>query len=430
MATFKARADRIYWDTLVDVTRSGWLCRSLNTDRTAAVVFRGGLGLFTEYTERNEAKLYEKLSKLIKGRMEQIYGNSPRALRDTHAKSHAAVRAQVEIFDIDEDTIRRSLAERTELSPSLIQGIAIKQGLFARPQRYPAWLRFANGQGSVQHDRKSDTRSMSVKIIGVEGKRLPESYQSNVQDIITQNGNVFLISTIANYFRFLRAAFRSKLLMLLWLIFHPRQFRALRRMTKLAPKSLLTERYWSGSAFALGLSKTAGKFCPEIASVTYPAVVKFVFTPCMPEEPFNNLPQQKIDLPNGLIPENYYREELIEKLARPDAKYCWNIGIQFQTNEDMSIDDITVPWCEEQSPFFTVGRMTVEHQVIHFEKQFDFCENLTYSPWNGLEVHRPVGALNRLRRLVYPLVKSFRLKKRGVEVKEMTGDESPDSSSA
>ena len=381
--------------------------------------------MFTEHTERNEAKLYQKLSELIKGRLEKLYGKSPRVLRDTHAKSHAAVKAHLEIFDIDEDAIKRGLAERTELSQLLIQGIAIKQGLFAKPKRYPVWLRFANGRGSVNPDSKPDTRSMSVKIIGVEGERLPESYQSNVQDILTQNGDIFMIRTIANYLGFLRAAFKSNLLMLLWLILHIRQFRALQGITKLNPQSLLTECYWSGSAFSLGLSSTARKFCPGDASVTYPAVVKYIFTPCLPEEPYTNLQRQKIDLPKRLIGENYYREDLIKRLARPDAKFCWNVGIQFQTTEKMSIDDVTIPWPEQQSPYFTVGRLTVEHQVIDFAKQFDFCENLTYSPWNGLKVHRPVGALNRLRRHVYPLVASYRLSKRGARIVEMTGDETP-----
>jgi len=30
--------------------------------------------------------------------------------------------------------------------------------------------------------------------------------------------------------------------------------------------------------------------------------------------------------------------------------------------------------------------MTVEYHDIDFDKQFDFCENLPYSLWNGLEV--------------------------------------------
>jgi hypothetical protein len=382
--------------------------------------------LFTEYTEPNEVKNYDALSDLIKARMEQLYSVSSRALRDTHAKSHAAVKAHLEIFDIDEAAIKQELAKRTALSESRIQGMSIRQGLFAKPGRYPVWLRFANGRGSVNPDSESDTRSMSVKIIGVEGNRLKESHESKTQDIITQNGEVFFIKTIANYNSFLSAAFKSKLLMLLWLMFHLRQWLALKRITNLAPKSLLTERYWSGSAYSLGRSSDSGGRCPNVASVTYPAVVKYAFTPVTADELHTELPRQPVGLSKGSIPENYYRDELIERLARQDAKYCWNLGIQFQTDTEMSIDNVTIPWSEQQSPFFTVGRLTVEQQAIDFEKQYDFCENLTFAPWNGLEVHRPVGALNRLRRIIYPLVASYRHQKRGVKYEEPTGAETFD----
>lgn len=380
--------------------------------------------MFTEYTEHNEKQLYEETLKVVKTQEEKIYGNAKRALRDTHAKSHAAVKAHLEVLDFDEDAIKQGLAERTKLPDTLIEQISVKQGIFSKPGRYPVWLRFANGRPNVKPDRVPDTRAMSVKIINVEGDRLPDTYQDNVQDIITQNGSIFFISNIAYYLSFLKAAYKLPLFTLLWLIFHLRQFFALKRITGFAPKSLLTERYWSGSAYALGLPKTEG-VCPDVASATYPAVIKYAFTPCMPEEPFLDKPREKIDLPKSQIPENYYREDLIERLARPDAKYCWNVGIQFQTTPEMSIDDIIVDWPEKESPFFTVARLVVEHQDIDFEKQYNFVEDLTYSPWNGLQVHRPVGALNRLRHHVYPLIAAYRLKKRGVKIDVMTGNENP-----
>ena len=125
--------------------------------------------MFTEYTERNEAELYSELTDLMSARMDQLYGRSDRALRDTHAKSHASVKAHLEIFDINEAAIKRTLAERTSLPARLINGISIRQGLFSRPGRFPVWLRFANGRPDVNPDSTSDTRSMSVKIIGVDG---------------------------------------------------------------------------------------------------------------------------------------------------------------------------------------------------------------------------------------------------------------------
>ena len=86
----------------------------------------------------------------------------------------------------------------------------------------------------------------------------------------------------------------------------------------------------------------------------------------------------------------------------------------------MSIDDVTIPWSEKKSPFLTVGRLTVKHQVIDFAEQEDFAENLRFAPWNGLAVHRPVGALNRLRSVVYPIVAEYRHQKRGIEYQEPT----------
>ena len=91
-----------------------------------------------------------------------------------------------------------------------------------------------------------------------------------------------------------------------------------------------------------------------------------------------------------------------------------------------SRNDYCIWSIRNESPFFTVGRLTVEHQVLDFKKQFDFCENLTFAPWNGLSAHRPVGALNRLRKLVYPLVAAYRHNKIGDDYREPTNLEMND----
>jgi hypothetical protein len=166
-------------------------------------------------------------------------------------------------------------------------------------------------------------------------------------------------------------------------------------------------------------------------------VIKYAFTPVSSQPPHNRIPlQSRPGIPKlpfsdrakalGLDPsqpDNYYRDDLIQSLAKPNAQYCWDFGIQFQTSPKMSIDDTTITWKESESPFFTVGRLTVKHQIINFEKQYDFCENLRFSPWNGLAVHRPVGCINRLRGVVYPVVASYRHQKRGLVFQEPTGNE-------
>lgn len=394
--------------------------------------------LFTEYPEQDELKYYENLVEQAKIRMDNLYKDEERALRDTHAKSHAAVKGTLEIFDINEEAIKRKLSQRASLTSSQLNAISIKQGLLSLPKQYPVWLRFANGGFTVKNDYEPDTRSMAVKVIGVEGERLGQSYDSKTQDIIVHNSEFFFVKSIKDYNGFFSAVVESKEATKKWLYQHPRQFLALLKGTSSTPKSLLTQRYWSSSASALGLKPDFDASQTSIVPVEYPAVIKYAFTPVSPNPPHDQIPfQSRPGIPKlpfsdrakslGLDPnqpDNYYRNDIIEALAKPDAQYCWDFGIQFQTSPKMSIDDTTITWKEKEAPFFTVGRLTVNHQIIDFEKQFDFCENLRFSPWNGLAVHRPVGSINRLRGVVYPVVASYRSQKRGLVYQEPTGNES------
>ncbi|MFB2983190.1 catalase [Microseira sp. BLCC-F43] len=389
--------------------------------------------LFTEYPEQDERKYYDLLLEQVKKRMDNLYKDSERALRDTHTKTHAGVKATLEIFDIDEDGIKGELSKKTSLTASQLNAISTKQGLLAKPKQYPVWLRFANGRTKVENDYVSDTRSMAVKVMGVEGERLGQSHESNTQDFIVQNAEIFFIKTIRDFYGFFSALAKWEPSVLLWMLLHPKQFSALKTITSRNPKSLLAERYWSGSASALGLNPDFDASQSGVVPVAYPAVVKYAFTPVASIAPHSRLAiesrpesdrsRAKAIAKSGTQPDNYYRDELIAALAKPDAHYCWDFGIQFQTNPTMSIDDATIVWQESESPFFTVGRLTVKHQIIDFDKQFDFIENLRFSPWNGLAVHRPVGALNRLRSFVYPVVASYRHQKRDLVYQEPTGDE-------
>lgn len=393
--------------------------------------------LFTEYPEQDELEYYDRLAEQAKMRMDNLYKDKERALRDTHTKSHAAVKGILEIFDIDEEAIKRELSQRTSLNSSQLNAISIKQGLLSLPKQYPVWLRFANGAFQPKNDYEPDTRSMAVKVMGVEGERLVQSYESKTQDIIVHNSEFFFVKTIRDYYGFFSAVVESKEATKKWLYQHPRQFLALLKGTSSTPKSLLTQRYWSSSASALGLKPNFDADQTSRVPVEYPAVIKYAFTPVSSEPPHNKIPfQSRPGIPKlpfsdrakalGLDPkqpDNYYRDDLIKALAKPDAQYCWDFGIQFQTNPKMSIEDTTITWKESESPFLRVGRLTVKHQIIDFEKQDDFCENLRFSPWNGLAVHRPVGCINRLRGIVYPVVASYRQEKRGIVYQEPTGNE-------
>ena len=36
------------------------------------------------------------------------------------------------------------------------------------------------------------------------------------------------------------------------------------------------------------------------------------------------------------------------------------------------------------------------------------CENLSFNPWHSLPAHRPLGGINRARKVVYPALSKLR----------------------
>ena len=103
--------------------------------------------LFTEYPEKDEFAYYDRLAEITLTQMENLYGGQDQdAKRDTHAKTHAAVKANLEIFDFDENAIKQRLIAQLKLSTAQIEAISLKQGIFAQGKEYPVWLRFANGK--------------------------------------------------------------------------------------------------------------------------------------------------------------------------------------------------------------------------------------------------------------------------------------------
>lgn len=259
------------------------------------------MNLFTEYPEKDELKYCTLMADLAKKRMENLYGgeNKEPAKRDTHAKTHAAIQGTLEIFDFDEAAIKQELSKYTSLTEAQLSAISLKQGLFAKPKQYPVWLRFANGAFSVKNDYEPDTRSMAVKVIGVEGERLPQSHELKTQDIIVHNVEFFFVKTIKDFYSFFSAVYRSglspflKLSTLLWLLLHPNEFSLLKNGFKRVPKSLLTERYWSASAYSLGIKSDFDPIKTSEVPVEYPAVVKYGFTPVSTQPPHQQLVLQR-----------------------------------------------------------------------------------------------------------------------------------------
>lgn len=294
-------------------------------------------------------------------------------LRDVHSKSHGCVLAKFNVNPVPD---------------------RFAFGVFAQPHSYDAILRFSSGQPGIHSDSERDARGFAIKLLDVPGKKLLDNEQDDpAQDFILMNNPTFFIRTVKEYRAFSQAlgagSIYSYFLPSPWhpLGWHLRELYLAAQTEKPRPASLLTTRFWSASAYALGPSQ----------------FVKYSARPCAANHP---LPPPDTNNPD------YLRLELANQAAHGGA--CFDFMVQPQVmGKDMPIEDTTVNWSERDSPFVPVARIEIPPQQNNTAAMNQRCENLEYNPWHSLPAHRPVGVMNRIRETLYQSMSAFRRQKNG-----------------
>jgi hypothetical protein len=143
------------------------------------------------------------------------------------------------------------------------------------------------------------------------------------------------------------------------------------------------------------------------------SMVKFALVPV--SQPLLALKKAPVDLkarPNGL------RDAVVSHFAALGAD--WELRVQFCTDlKTMPIEDASRVWPEAASPFITVARVRVDPQTAWSEERSKAVDDrMSFSPWHGLAVHRPLGSVNRVRKVVYETAARFRAERDGVAVTE------------
>ena len=94
-------------------------------------------------------------------------------------------------------------------------------------------------------------------------------------------------------------------------------------------------------------------------------------------------------------------------VTAPDAAF--ELCVQLQGDAAaMPVEDPTIAWSERSSPFVPVARLTIPKQAFDTPERKAFGENLSFTPWHGLDAHRPLGGINRVRRSVYETISTLR----------------------
>ncbi|MCQ6260256.1 catalase family protein [Pseudomonas sp. Q11] len=296
-----------------------------------------------------------------------------RYLRDAHAKAHGCVMAQVQVPD--------------DLPAPLRQGVFAESG-----KVWQATIRLSNGNAYPQFDSLRDARGMAIKLLDVPGKQLLGDRQSQgEQDFVMFNHPNFFVSDVAEYRQNVAAQADGKKAMAFFPSLDPRSwqirhlFIALETLSP-APDSPTQTTYFSVSPYKFGEANAKFRVAPDPDSC-----------------PSYTLPAQNQALPNFL------RSALTQQLSTDRMPVCFVLQIQRQDpSKYMPIEDTSIEWRESDAPFETVARIKVPAQDFDTPKLNLACDNQSFNPWFGIEAHRPIGGINRLRKAVYEAVSDYR----------------------
>jgi hypothetical protein len=319
--------------------------------------------------------------------------------RDVHAKAHGCVNATFRVND--------NLPER------------FKWGVFAQPgQQYKAVIRFSSGKPQLNSDGVPDARGFAMKLLNVPGKKLLDfETEDQTQDFIMINSKVFFIRTIEEYAAFSSALGQGSGAVVKYFFpslnpatWHAHEFVLANDSFKQRPESLLTEQYYSLSAYKLGPRENV-KYSVRPCANNQPLRPAYAWTPNVftrawksLELPFAALSATSMDGPEYF---DYLREELDNQVKHGGA--CFEFMVQPQIPEkNMPIEDATVEWDEQASPFIPVATITLDAMPGETADHNETCESLSFNPWHALPEHQPVGVMNRVRKALYQSMGLYR----------------------
>jgi hypothetical protein len=346
-----------------------------------------------------ETERIDSVAALTLQLLDRRYATAPRVLRGVHPKDHGCVEATF--------TVAETLAPEHRV------------GLFKRPgQKFRAAIRFSNAATLVMPDSPPvmqggkpvlgpdgkpmlghDSRGMAIKVYDVTGPRLVPNDGERTQDFLMINQPVFAFANVEDYEAlnqiilkdmelpdrfFQRAAstdvaVQKRAMTTLGIV---RRIKALASPPAFQPPPLspLDNTYFSAAPFLFGKGRA----------------MKFSAVPVVPSAGSPG---------DALNDRDYLRGAMRKRMSEAGGKdICFDFKIQVRSAAQLAgkieteIEDVCTLW---DDPFVTVARIAIPPQDIDAPARQDFCERLAYTPWHGLEDHRPLGGINRMRKKVY-----------------------------
>jgi hypothetical protein len=342
----------------------------------------GEFGLGREHEQPREAAANRAVANILTTRIRSDFDREKSAghgiavaVRDAHPNHHAFVTARF-IIDPSEAFEGRPLC-----------------GVFAeRGREYRALIRFSASLPRKGPDTRSDLRGIAIKLLEVDGEKLMAGDDSRSQDFLLASSKKFFVRNAIDYVEFTVSFERGSLHLPWYFLRTPRRWSdgiALLRPTMWRPvafrlNSLLRASYFSQTPYKW--LDTAVKYRVEASDATRAVAPRFA---------------RKADTPQ------YLRDTMMRHLAAEHV--VLDFSVQLQTDaERMPIEDPMVLWDEKESPFHKVATIIIPKQDFHTPAHWEWAEKISFTPWRGLSDHRPLGGINRTRRVVYEEISGLR----------------------
>jgi deferrochelatase/peroxidase EfeB len=283
--------------------------------------------------------------------------------RGFHVKSHTGLDAEFRVLD--------------DIPPEA------RHGVFQTAHRFKARVRLSNGNSDARPDWFPDLVGFAVKLMGVEGAKLLEGEEdAGTQDFVSLNqpylpadtpAQLMIISTApANFltapFKLLQGiGFAHSVKVVAW---------ALRwSLRRILLRSVTTENFYSTVPITIG-----------------PNAVKFTW----------QSQQKPAPRPPRATWCNYLRDDLRARLSAGDLRF--DFFVQFYVDPVRTPIDGAYAWNVADAPLVKLAELTIPRcdiDSLDAKTEERRLNAMSFNPWHAIAEHRPLGNIQRARRMVY-----------------------------
>lgn len=334
-----------------------------------------------ETVSEDEARLTDEIVKQMAAANGRAFERHRHAIRDAHAKSNGLLVGELEVH--------------AELPPEL------RQGIFADARIYQVVARLSSAPGDIHSDKIPAPRGFALKVMGVEGERLSPDIAGANQDFLMVNFPVLAFGTIARY---------KQMLALLEANAHaPDTFQRLVAGTARGAKELVQALGMEPGATLEGLARDnhhpLGETYHTQAAIRYgDYIAKLALAP--KSEAVRALAGQ----PLQEVHDACMRDAVSAFFGEHGAEY--ELSAQLCVDiKAMPVEDAAVRWSEERSPHRAIATLRFPPQSTAMPQRQVYGDDvLSFNPWNGIQAHRPLGGIMRIRRAAYERSSAYRHK--------------------